>query len=31
MYLAVSVKINACSAVYFAVRYRFLLPNKKKL
>ena len=31
MYLGVSVKINAYSAGYFAVSYRFLLPNKKKL
>ena len=30
MYLGVSVKIIACSAGYFAVSYRFLLPNKKK-
>lgn len=26
----VSVKINTCSAGYFAVSYRFLLPNLKK-
>ena len=30
MYLGVAVKKNAGSAVYFAVSYRFLLPNKEK-